>query len=75
MAPFAATVRYRFSEGGGGRDASFRGLFFHRSEAAVLGRLREAHRFAERVEIVEIRWQGARGTPTAGTAGAPDRNA
>ena len=56
MAPIAVTVRYRFSEGGEARDASFHGLFFDRSDQAVRDRLREAHRSAERVEIVELRW-------------------
>jgi hypothetical protein len=61
MPPFAATVRYRYGERGEGRDASFYGLFFDRSERAVLGRLREAHRFADWVEVVEVRWrEGAR---------------
>ena len=58
MTPFAATVRYRFSEGDGGRDASFHGLFSDRSEQAVLHRLEEAHRFADWVEVVEVRWRG-----------------
>lgn len=63
MAPLAVTVRYPFSEGrgDGGRDACFHGLFFGGSEAVVLRRLREAHRFAERVEIVDIRRHGPRG--------------
>ena len=57
MPPFAATVRYRFSEGDGSRNASCHGLFFDRSERAVLGRLEEAHRFAAWVEVVEVRWR------------------
>ena len=57
MTPFAATVRYRFSEGDGSRDAAFYGLFFERSEQAVLHRLEEAHRFADWVEVVEVRWR------------------
>lgn len=56
MAPIAVTARYRFSEGGEARNASFHGLFFDRSEKAVQDRLREAHRFAEQVEIVELQW-------------------
>lgn len=61
MEPSAATVLYRYgdSHGGKARDASFRGLFFDRSEAAVLGRLREVHRFAAWVEVVEVRWRRA----------------
>ncbi len=58
MTPLAATVRYRFSEGDGTRDAKFHGLFFDRSERAVLQRLGEAHRFAEWVEVVEVQWRG-----------------
>ena len=61
MTPFAATVRYRFNEGDGSRDATFHGLFFDRSEEAVLHRLREAHRFAARIEVVEVRWRGGGG--------------
>ena len=57
MEPFPVTVRYRFGEGGGSREASFRGLLFDRSEAAVLRRLEEAHRFAEWVEVLEVRWR------------------
>lgn len=57
MMPFPVTVRYRYGEGGASRDASFYGLFFDRSEEAVLGRLKEAHRFAAWVEIVEMQWR------------------
>ena len=57
MTPFAVTVRYRYGEGGASKDASFYGLFYDRSEGAVLGRLKEAHRFAAWVEIVEMRWR------------------
>ena len=57
MGPFPATVRYRYGEGGEGRDASFYGLFYDRSEKAVLNRLKEAHRFAVWIEIVETRWR------------------
>ncbi len=58
MAPFPVTVRYRFGEGGESRDARFYGLFHARSEEAVLGRLREVHRFAAWVEVVEVWWRG-----------------
>lgn len=57
VGPFPVTVRYRYGEGGRGRDASFYGLLYDRSEGAVLGRLREAHRFAAWVEVVELRWR------------------
>lgn len=57
MVPVAVAVRYRFGEGGASRDASFYGLFYDRSEQAVLGRLKEAHRFAAWVEIVEVQWR------------------
>ena len=57
MGPFPATVRYRYGEGGEGRDASFYGLFYDRSEKAVLSRLKEAHRFAVWIEVVETRWR------------------
>ncbi len=51
------TVRYRYGEGGASRDASFYGLLYDRSEEAVLGRLKEAHRFAAWVEVVEVQWR------------------
>jgi len=57
MEPFPVTVRYRYSEGDKSKDASFHGLFFDRSDEAVLRRLREAHRFAARIEVVEVRWR------------------
>jgi hypothetical protein len=72
----AVTVRYRYSDGAGeSRAASFRGAFYERSEAAVLRRLREVHRFAGRIEIVELRWRDplrpdARRTRRSGTAEA-----
>ncbi len=57
MEPRAATVRYRYSDGDEGcRDACFRGRFYECTEAAVRRSLREAHRFATRVEIIELRW-------------------
>lgn len=58
--PFPVAVRYRSSEGGESRDATFRGLLLERSEAAVLRRLREAHRFAGDIEVVEVRRRDAR---------------
>jgi hypothetical protein len=66
---FPVRVRYRCGEGGGSRDASFYGLCYDRSEAAVLGRLRGAHRFASHVEIVEVRWRDPRGAPPTGQSG------
>ena len=55
--PKAVTVRYRYSEGDEEyRSASYRGLFYECTEAAVRRRLREVHRFAKRLEIVEVRW-------------------
>ena len=70
MEPRAATVRYRYSEGDEGcRDACFRGRFYECTEAAVLRSLREAHRFAARVEVVELRWHDPRGAPAAGRRG------
>ena len=57
MMPTAVTVRYRYGEGGASRDASFYGLFFDRSEEAVLGRLKEAHRFATWIEVVDVQWR------------------
>ena len=56
MASRAIAVRYRYREGGDAeRNASFHGRLYNRTEAAVLRRLREVHRFADRVEIVEMR--------------------
>jgi hypothetical protein len=69
--PFPVAVRYRYGENGEGRDASFYGLSFDRSEAALLGRLKEAHRFAAWVEVVEVRWRDARAGAGAGRAAAP----
>src|SRR5215211_2215679 len=66
MTPFAATVRYRFSDDGESRDASFHGLFFDRSEQAVLGRLREAHRFSPWVEVDEVQWREGGGVAAQG---------
>ncbi len=61
MAPFPVTVRYRYSdEGQEERAATFRGRFFDRSEGAVLNRLRELHRYAARVEVVELLWRDTR---------------
>ena len=57
MTPTAVTVRYRYGEGGASRNASFYGLFYDRSEEAVLGRLKEAHRFAAWVEVVDVQWR------------------
>lgn len=69
MTPVPVFVRYRYAEGGnGGKDAGFHGLFYERSEAAVLGRLRELHRLADWVEIVEVRWRDAE--PAGGWPGA-----
>jgi hypothetical protein len=65
MAPFGVTVRYRVGEADGSRICFFHGLFHQRSEAAVLDRLRELHRFAARIEVVEVRWRDA---PAAGSA-------
>ncbi|MBD0276035.1 MAG: hypothetical protein ICV73_29425 [Acetobacteraceae bacterium] len=59
-------VRYRYGQDGEGRDASFYGLSYDRSEKALLGRLKEAHRFAAWIEVVEVRWRDAH----AGGAGA-----
>ena len=59
MAPFGVTVRYRVGEAAGSRICFFHGLFHQRSEAAVLDRLRELHRFAARIEVVAD--PGARG--------------
>lgn len=62
MSPLAVTVRYRFSEDGReDRAASFHGLFYDRSDTAVMSRLRELHRFATRIEVVEIVWPDATG--------------
>jgi len=58
MAPFPVEVRYRYNEGGEARNASFYGLFFDRSDKAVLDRLREVHRLAARIEIVGMHWRG-----------------
>ena len=68
MEPRAATVRYRYNEGGdeGCRSACFHGRFYECTEAAVLRSLRQAHRFAVRVEVVELRWHDPREAPTAG---------
>ena len=75
MAPFPVTVHYRFGEGNESRECIFYGLFHDRSEKAVLSRLKEAHRFAAWVEIVEVQWRGARRTgPAAGTEGAGREN-
>ncbi len=61
MEPRAVTVRYRYryrDRGEAARDGCFRGRFYECTEAAVRRSLREAHRFAESVEIVEVRWHG-----------------
>ncbi len=64
MAPRAVTVRYSYSDAGEeSRSACFRGLFFDCRDEAVLRRLQEVHRFAERVEVVELLWQDPRGAP------------
>ena len=63
MKPFPVRVRYRYGEGGRSRDASFYGLCHDRSEKALLGKLREAHRFADHVEIIEVRWHEPHETP------------
>ncbi len=56
MAPEVIAVRYRYREGGDAeRNASFYGRLYNCTEAAVLRRLREVHRFADHVEIVEMR--------------------
>ena len=61
MGPKAVTVRYRYSEGDEGyRSACFRGSFYECTEAAVRRSLREAHRFARSLEIVEVRWHDPR---------------
>jgi hypothetical protein len=78
MAPVRVAVRYRHDEGGEAREAWFHGLFFERSERAVLGRLREIHRRAARVEVLEARWRHpapAGGLSAAGgaTGGSPAR--
>jgi hypothetical protein len=60
MVSFPVTVRYRYSDGGDADTAaSFRGRFFDRSEAVVVSRLRELHRFAAWVEVIELRWEDA----------------
>lgn len=69
--PRAVTVRYRYRDRGeAARDGSFRGRFYECTEAAVRRSLRQAHRFAESVEIVEVRWHGPReAAPTASVPG------
>ena len=67
MAVFAFMARYRYAEGHESRSASFYGLSCERSDTAVLGRLKEVHRFAAWVEVVEVRWRGA-GAGTGGSA-------
>ena len=54
MAPFEVTVRYRVGDADGGWTCFFVGILRQRSEAAVLGRLRELHPFAARIEVVEV---------------------
>ena len=56
--PKAVTVQYRYSDRDDEacRSASYRGRFYECTEAAVRRRLREVHRFASRVEIVEVLW-------------------
>ncbi len=74
MGPKAVTVRYRYrySEGDEGyRNASYRGRFYECTEAAVGRRLREVHRFAKRLEIVEVRWHDPR--EAASIAAEPPR--
>ena len=74
MAPFPVTVRYRFGEGNESRECIFYGLFHDRSEKAVLSRLKEAHRFAAWVEIVEVQWRDAPAAADdrpAGAGGSP----
>ena len=72
MRPFPVKVRYRYGEGGKSRDASFYGLRYDRSDRALLDRLRELHRFASGVEIVEVRW---RHEPSEAPTGPPGRGA
>ena len=71
MASFGVTVRYRASEADESRVRLFHGLFHHRSEAAVLDRLRELHRSAARIDVVEVRWRD----PAAADAGSAPRPA
>ena len=71
MAPFGVVVRYRVGEADEGGVRSFHGLFHRRSEAAVVERLRELHRFAARIEVVEVRWRD--GPADAGSAPRPAR--
>ena len=70
--PKAVTVRYRYSEGDETcRNACFRGRFYECTEAAVRRSLRQAHRFAERVEIVEVRWHDQREAPAGPRSTTP----
>ena len=73
MEPRVATVRYRYNEGGdeGCRSACFRGRFYECTEAAVRRSLRQAHRFAERVEIVEVRWHDRHEAPAGPRSTTP----
>ena len=78
MAPEAIAVRYRYREGGGAeRNASFYARLYNCTEAAVLRRLQEVHRFADRVEIVEMRslerprMDGATARGSTGSLGGP----
>jgi hypothetical protein len=73
--PVSAVVRYRYGDRGGGeagRGASFYGSFYDRSEAAVLSRLREVHRLAAWIEIVDLEWRDAREVDAPGTGAGRD---
>ncbi len=74
MKPFPVRVRYRYGEGSRSRDASFYGLRYDRSEEALLGKLREVHRFANHVEIIEVRWHEPRETPLEAPERVADRS-
>ncbi len=57
----AVVARYRYGDGDGeSRSNTFYGSFYDRSEPEVMSRLREAHRFAAWIEIVELEWQDAK---------------
>ena len=75
MEPKAVTVRYRYADKDDEacRSASYRGRFYECTEAAVRRRLREVHRFASRVEIVEVRWHDPREAARAGAIAADGR--
>ncbi len=76
MEQFAVMARYRYWEQDSEeRSSCFFGRFLQQSDRAVLFRLRELHRFAARLEVVEVLWlgNGGRAEPGRAVAGGAAR--